>query len=260
MPIQVTCPGCLSRFTVSDKYAGKKGPCPKCKKELVVPDKSQEVVIHAPEAAGPKDSKGVAVLKPIKRTDFKLSAREIIIASAIAAAAVVFAVIGRVTFAEQPWWFLCLGAIAMSFPLAWAGYIFLHDDELGTYVGQELINRVAICAAVFSVTWGLYWLVSFYLGSKTLADVDGIQFAISVIAMFVAGTLVSIAVFELEIGQAVMHYGLYFGITFVLAMIAGVALCEPMSSAKPKSQFDIPGLPPVQPVVPPGTTPGNTTK
>ena len=72
MPIQVTCPGCLSRFTVSDKYAGKKGPCPKCKKEIMVPDKAQEVVIHAPEVSGPKDSKGVAVLKPIKRGEFRV--------------------------------------------------------------------------------------------------------------------------------------------------------------------------------------------
>lgn len=261
MPIQVTCPGCLSRFTVSDKYAGKKGPCPKCKKELTVPDKSQEVVIHAPESAGPKDSKGVAVLKPIKRTDFKLTTREIAISAAIAIVAVAFAIVGRVSFTEQPWWFLSLGAIAMSFPLAWAGYIFLHDDELGTYVGQELINRVAICAGVFAVTWGLYWLVSYYLGSKTLADVDGIQFAISVLVMFTAGALVSMAVFELEIGQAVMHYGLYFFVTFLLALIAGATLCEPLSNAKPKSQFDIPGLPPVQPAVPPTTSSsGNAAK
>ena len=37
MPISVVCPGCKARFNVSDKFAGKKGPCPKCKTVLTVP-------------------------------------------------------------------------------------------------------------------------------------------------------------------------------------------------------------------------------
>ena len=49
MPINVTCPGCLKRFSVADKFAGKKGPCPKCKKIITIPKKEDEVVIHAPE-------------------------------------------------------------------------------------------------------------------------------------------------------------------------------------------------------------------
>ena len=104
MPIPVTCPGCLTRFTVSDKYAGKTGPCPKCKKELVVPDKSQEVVVHAPEVSGPKDSKGVAVLKPLKRAEFKLSKNEMIVASILFVLSIGFAIFGRVGFAEPPLW------------------------------------------------------------------------------------------------------------------------------------------------------------
>ena len=75
MPIQVTCPGCLSRFSVSDKFAGKKGPCPKCKKEISIPTKAEEVVIHAPEPTGPKDSQGKVILKPIRRTDTLLTRR-----------------------------------------------------------------------------------------------------------------------------------------------------------------------------------------
>ena len=113
MPISVTCPGCLTRFTVSDKYAGKKGPCPKCKKDLIVPDKSQEVVIHAPEI-GPKDSKGVSVLKPLKRAEFKLSNRELLVGAVLAVLALGMAIFARVRFNEPPWMLSAFGAFTLA--------------------------------------------------------------------------------------------------------------------------------------------------
>ncbi len=72
MPISVVCPGCKARFSVSEKFAGKKGPCPKCKTVVTVPDApAAEVKIHVPEeyASGGKDSKGRAVGKPIPRSE-----------------------------------------------------------------------------------------------------------------------------------------------------------------------------------------------
>jgi hypothetical protein len=240
MPISVTCPGCLSRFTVSDKYAGKKGPCPKCKKELIVPDKTQEVVIHAPETSGPKDSKGVAVLKPLKRAEFKLSTREMIIGGVLAVLSLAGAIYGRVGFVDPPWWLLALGVLALAFPLAWIGYSFFHDDELAEYSGQERLTRVGICALVFAVSWGLYWFLAYYMGNKTLADIDSIQFAVFLAVMFGFGTIGSLACMELEFSQSLMHYGMYFGATFLLAMIAGVQIAEPLSKGGPKPDFPAP--------------------
>ncbi len=72
MAIDVTCAACKTRFQVSDKFAGKQGPCPKCKAIITVPSKKDEVVIHVPES-GPKDSKGVLVLKPLARKETKLT-------------------------------------------------------------------------------------------------------------------------------------------------------------------------------------------
>ncbi len=241
MPISVTCPGCLSRFTVSDKYAGKKGPCPKCKKDLIVPDKSQEVVIHAPEI-GPKDSKGVSVLKPLKRAEFKLSKIEIIVGAILTVASVGLAIFARTGFAEPPWLLSAFGVISLAFPLAWVGYSFFHDDELQEYSGQERSTRVGICALVFAVTWGLYWFLANYMGNKTLADVDAVQFAIFLAVMFVIGSLGSLAAMDLEFGQALLHYSMYFAATFLLALLAGVQISEPMSSGKSK-----PGFPTVNP-------------
>ena len=236
MPISVTCPGCLSRFTVSDKYAGQKGPCPKCKKDLIVPDKSQEVVIHAPEI-GPKDSKGVSVLKPLKRAEFKLSTREIIVASVLTVLSLGLAVFARVGFPEPPVLLCVLGVLSLAFPLAWVGYSFFHDDELEEYSGKERSTRVGICALIFAVTWGVYWFLAYYFGNKTLADVEPIPFAIFLAVMFVFGTLGSLVAMDLDFGQAVLHFSMYFGVTLLLAMIAGVPLSEPMSSGKAKSPY-----------------------
>jgi hypothetical protein len=235
MAIQVTCPGCLSRFTVSDKYAGKKGPCPKCKKEIIVPEKGEEVVIHAPETEGPKDSKGVAVLKPIKRAELNLSRTQIGIAAGIAVLSIVLALVGRFAFSPAPAWYLAFGALALSFPIAWVGYRFLRDDELGGYLGNELSIRLAACAAIFSVTWGLYWFLSYYFGYKSLAEVEGLFFAIFLAGMILVGTLGSLACLELEFSQSLMHYVLYLGVTFLLAMVCGVELAEPLSKGDGKA-------------------------
>ena len=236
MPIAVTCPGCLSRFTVSDKYAGKKGPCPKCKKDLVIPDKSQEVVIHAPEV-GPKDSKGVSVLKPLKRAEFKLSKIEMAVGAVLAVVSLGLAIFARTGFAEPPWLRSAFGVLSLAFPLAWVGYSFFHDDELQEYSGKERSARVGICAAIFAVTWGLYWFLAYYMGNKTLADVDAVQFAIFLAVMFVVGSLGSLVAMDLDFGQALLHYSMYFATTFLLAMVAGIPMSEPMSSGAGKPGY-----------------------
>src|SRR5688572_29605238 len=96
MPIQVTCPGCKAQFNVSEKFAGKNGPCPKCKAPIVIPAaapvaattsggksvpgappplKAADVKIHAPEEAlkSEKSKTGRPTLKPIFHNDMRLS-------------------------------------------------------------------------------------------------------------------------------------------------------------------------------------------
>jgi len=113
MPIPVTCPGCLARFTVSDKYAGKQGPCPKCKQTITVPDKSQEVVIHAPDD-GPKDSAGKPVLKPIRRVEFTPNGLQIGVAIGVASLAIIAAIWARASGFVPPTWALALIATALA--------------------------------------------------------------------------------------------------------------------------------------------------
>lgn len=228
MPIQVTCPGCLARFSVSDKYAGQTGPCPKCKKAIKIPDKSQEVVIHAPDD-GPKDSKGVSILKPIRRKDLKFTKVQIGTAIGVVVLSIVMAVVGRLAFITPPWWYLSLGAIGLAFPIAWTGYTFLKDEELGGFTGRELLVRVGVCAAAFALTWALYWGIGYYLGNSVLTEVDSVTMAILLAIMIGVGTAVSWGALEIEVSQAFLHYGFYLTVTFLLAIVAGAEIAEPLS-------------------------------
>ncbi len=205
MPIPVVCPGCQKRFNVSDKFAGKKGPCPHCKTVIQVPEKGEEVVVHAPEDFGPKDTKGRAVLKPIARKETKVSPRltAVILVTIVAVLAVAWMV--RSPEGDVPPWLLVLGAIALAPPLAWAGYTFLRDDELEPYSGKELSLRVAACSAVYALLWGLVALVT------GIAPV-----------MIGIGTFAAFLSLDLEAGTAAVHCSLYLLVTVTLRLILGL--------------------------------------
>jgi hypothetical protein len=234
MPIQVTCPGCLSRFAVSDKYAGKKGPCPKCKKEITVPEKSAQVVIHAPEVEGPKDSKGVAVLKPIKRVDFVVGWKTWTAVGIGALVVFGVAIAIRVGGHAPPNWLVWLGAIGLAPPIAMFGYTFLRNDELEGYSGREYLVRIAICSLVFALTWLIYLGLAKYFGAKSLAEVPGLSMGLLMLVMAAIGTGTALASLELEFGQSVVHYLGYFTTTFLLAWIMGVELAQPLAKVQPK--------------------------
>src|SRR5664280_2030892 len=74
MSITVVCPGCRKSFQVSDKFAGKSGPCPNCKRKLQVPLKTEEVKVHTPEAfaGGGRSTSGKLVIKPVAFQPAKL--------------------------------------------------------------------------------------------------------------------------------------------------------------------------------------------
>ncbi len=240
MPIPVTCPGCLKRFTVNDKFAGKSGPCPNCRKVITIPDKTEEVVIHAPEEAGPKDSKGKAVLKPLRRKEVKIS-MPVMLAAGLSTLVVFGLALGvRLSSDAPPTWLLAAGTIFLAPPLVFVGYWFLRDDELEGYSGRELIVRCGICAIAFAGCWLLYAFVPTYLtGEKSIGDVPGMYMLFMIPLMVIIGTFVSVGALELEFVQAALHYLLYFAITIILAMIMGTKLSStfsvdsPVSSPKP---------------------------
>ncbi|NLF70041.1 MAG: hypothetical protein GX575_13435 [Candidatus Anammoximicrobium sp.] len=220
MPIPVVCPGCQKRFNVSDKFAGKKGPCPHCKTIIQVPEKGEEVVIHAPEQFGPKDTKGRAILKPIARNETKVSPRLTAVILVTIVAVLAIAWMFRSPEGDVPLWLLALGAIGLAPPLAWAGYAFLRDDELEPYSGKELSLRVLACSAVYAILWGLVALITGYVLGGDQVEVIHMVFIAPV--MIGIGTFGAHLALDLEPGTAAVHCSLYLLVTVTLRLIMGL--------------------------------------
>ena len=225
MPIQVTCPNCLKRFQVSDKFAGKTGPCPSCKKQIKVPDASEEVIIHAPDDGVPKDSQGVSVLKPLKRSETDVTRKGILITSGAILLALAGAVGLRMSGDTIPVYIQALGAFFLAPPLIWAGYSFVRDSELEPYVGSELRNRVLMLSGIFAALWLLYAFVPNYvLDLDSPSEMNFLAFGLILAIMIGLGALASAATFELEFVNGLTHAGLYFIVAVMLALISGLKL------------------------------------
>ncbi len=229
MPISVICPGCHSRFQVSEKFAGKQGNCPKCKGVITVPTADQEVKIHAPaESGGVKDSTGRPVTKPISRDETRLNPT---VAVAIGAAVLVTLglawLIGRAAQTEEGTTVvspvvLGAGAVLLALPLVLAGYSFLRDDELEPYRGKELWIRATICALLYAGLWGVYDLLSNHFGLLSSDSTQAWVFAAP--AFLAVGGGIAFASLDLEFGSAVFHYAFYLGITLLLRKVMGLPL------------------------------------
>lgn len=262
MAIPVTCPSCLTRFDVSDKFAGKSGPCPKCQKTIKIPEKSEQVVIHAPEESGPKDSKGRSVLKPLRRKEVSLSL-PVMLAAALGTLVVFGIALGIGLSGPPPTALLATGSILLAVPLCFVGYWFLHDDELEGFSGKQLLMRIGIGSLVFAATWALYALVPRYLFEhQSMAEISGLQMAMFIAMMIGLGTVASVLIFELEVVQGMLHYMFYFAITFLLAWLAGTPLAEPLgngtgSASSPPAIKAPAASDPAAPAVPTPTAPAS---
>jgi cation transport ATPase len=219
----------LKRFQVSEKFAGKTGPCPKCKGTIKIPDKSEQVVIHAPEPSGPKDTQGRPVLKPIVFQETKVTRKGIILSVVAVVAVIAAALTVRMTMPTVSPLVAALGAILAAPPLVWAGYAFVRDPELEGFNGKELQVRVLICSVAFAFLWVLYWkLPAYVLDEKSITEVSAVAAAVSLFLLLGLGGLLSVAAMELEYPSGVIHCALYLVVTVLLALIAGIQLAAPL--------------------------------
>jgi hypothetical protein len=204
------------------------------------------VVIHAPKEDGPTDSKGKSVIKPIRREEVKVKL-PVLIAAAVGSLAVLGGAIGLgISKSQPPGLLLAPSAFLLALPLVMLGYWFLRDDELQGYLGRELWIRSAICALVFAIGWGLYYVIpGFVSDHKSVAETSVIEMGLMTVLMIGLGTAAAVLALELEIGQGLMLYMLYFVVTFVLAWISGAPLGEllPGNASKPKPGIEAPANP-----------------
>lgn len=224
MKIQVTCSKCLTRFGVSEKYAGKKGPCPKCKATIEIPALEDQVVVHAPEEFGPKDEKGRAVLKPIEREEVPITRWGIVSVLAAIVAAVIASIMIR-SLGDVHWAIPIVGALLLAPPLIWSGYTFARDQELEAYQGEELRPRIAICSVLFVGLWLLYaWLPAYVMDYDSAGELPIAAVVVALAAMIGIGSMISTLTFELESIGGIVHAGFYFIVTLLLALLSGIPL------------------------------------
>ena len=215
MSIRVTCNKCHTRFNVSEKFAGKEGPCPKCKTKIRVPMPTDEIRIEAPKTKGPTDTEGRAIVNPILRKDTVLSSVQIalLIAGIVAFLAVAFGM--RFAGLEENasiWWVLLgLGAFLLAVPLSFVTYHIIRDNDLQPFSGFDLWRRIAICSLVFAVTWVALPAAAYAFGGQYFIG----SWALASVAMFAAGAVASMGSFEFDWLLGVVHYGLYFAVAIV---------------------------------------------
>ena len=222
MSIRVTCNKCHTRFNVSEKFAGKEGPCPKCKAKIRVPKLTDEVRIEAPKPKGPTDTKGRPIIDPIMRKDTVLSTVQIVmlVAGLIGFLALAFGMrfLSIQWESEAGWIVLGVGAVLLAVPLIFVTYQIIRDNELEPFSGFELWKRIGICSLVFTVAWvalpaaAYAFNGDYFIGSWGLASV----------AMFAAGAVASMGCFEFEWPMGIVHYGLYFACAVAGRFLAGL--------------------------------------
>lgn len=223
MSIHVICPGCHARFKVSDKFAGKQGPCPKCKKKITVPAKD-EVVVHEPEGfEGQKDAAGRLVLKPDERVDSSFS--PVITALVIIASLFMFIIALVVRLSSEdgkaPPFVLAMGAVVLAPPLVFGGYMVLRDHELEPYRGVSLGIRGGICALIYALVWGGYAVTTHAMFGESPVEIWHLTYLIP--PCVVIGATTAFACLELDPTSSTLHYGFYLAVTVLLRLAMGMS-------------------------------------
>jgi hypothetical protein len=226
MSIIVVCPGCLKSFKVSDKFAGKTGPCPNCKRTLQVPTKETEVKVHAPEAfgGGGKTTTGKLITKPIARVNAKLKpVATVLLAATVVGVLAATWMLGRMSLfdpghvgAINSLVTVAIGLLLISPPLTVASYEMLRDDELEPYRGVPLYLRAAACGWAYAAIWGMFAILAPHV---VTGEVWNWFFILPFIAV---GALVPMGAFDLEFGDGVFHCGSYLVATLLLRWAAGM--------------------------------------
>lgn len=217
MAIQVLCGNCKATFSVSDRFAGQTGPCPKCKSPIKIPEAPiTGVVVHEPEAPSTTAASGRAPTAPLKRLDRPVTPLQWTVLAVGVVLAVMASLVARYRFPDgPPATILLAGAALLAIPCAWLGYAAIRDRELAPHAGRSLLLRTLVCAGVYA---GLWWARSFL--PEQIELFEWLWYG----PMFIAvGAFAAFACFDFEPGTAIAHFSLYLLVTAALRWLAGVS-------------------------------------
>ncbi len=209
MSIHVICPGCMTQFEVSDRFAGKKGPCPKCGHIIEIP--KQNVTIVSPDelVVDGKKVQNPDHIRPIEQKSYSFTASAILVnlsvLTAVLAVALVFHFVHFLPLAIPVGVALVL---AVAYPLMKYGYMTFRDpNDLEIFLGGQLGKKSILGAAVLLALWLVYELILYYLNPGGMA----LAYLVPV-ALFAA--FVPIVIFDMDFTDA-----LAVAVVFLLAVI-----------------------------------------
>ncbi len=263
MPITVLCPTCHARFSVSEKFAGKQGPCPKCKTTITIPKLEDQVKVHeTPSEPGTTDKLGRPLLKPVSRKDAKFNPIMAIAVGVVAVGAFAGAFVLRsgvleaaktavannttyqqaitdarskkakeieqdrfiATEKKAPFIPSFGGLIVLAPLLVWAAYQFLRDDEKGAYEGTSLWLRTAFCAAVYVALWGVFYLLFKFPFAQPEDRPETWMWLFLGLPFMGVGTVTAWGCLDFEWGDAFMHYCFFLIVTVLLRLAMGLSV------------------------------------
>ncbi|MDO4587343.1 MAG: hypothetical protein Q4C95_08605 [Planctomycetia bacterium] len=215
MAINVICPGCMTRFQVSDKFAGKKGPCPKCACIIEIP--KENLIVHEPDniVSGKKKFKKGDSLRPISRSLFVFTRNQVLLSLVGILAVVLFAfLLGLVPNGLIKTVIVAAIVFGISFPLSAFGYMMVRDTEdLEIFLGNELYRRSFWVALGLSLAWLALEIILFYLNPGFY----GLGYLVAV-ALF--ASFIPFVCFETDYGKGLLIFILFaFCVIFLRGLI-----------------------------------------
>ncbi len=209
MSIHVICPGCMTQFEVSDRFAGRKGPCPKCGHMIEIPKANVTIVSPDELVVGGKKVQNPDLIRPIEQKTYSFTGRAILVnlavLTAVLAVALVFHFVHFLPLAVPVGILLVL---TVAYPLMKYGYMTFRDpNDLEIFLGGQLGKKSILGAAILMAIWIVYELILFYMNPGAMA----LAYLIPV-AVFAA--FVPVVIFDMDFTDA-----LAVAVVFLLAVI-----------------------------------------
>ena len=209
MSIHVIGPGCMTQFEVSDRFAGKKGPCPKCGHIIEIPKANVTIVSPDELVVDGKKVQNPDHVRPIEQKSYSFTASAVIVNLAVLTAVLAVALVFH--FVHAPFLAVPVGialVLAVAYPLMKYGYMTFRDpNDLEIFLGGQLGKKSILGAAVLLALWLVYELVLLYMNPGGMA----LAYLIPV-AVFAA--FVPVVIFDMDFSDS-----LAVAVVFLLAVI-----------------------------------------
>ncbi len=199
----------MTQFEVSDRFAGKKGPCPKCGHIIEIPKANVTIVSPDELVVDGKKVQNPDLIRPIEQKSYSFTGRAIAVNLAVLTAVLAVAVVFHfVHFLPLAIPVGVLLGLAVAFPLMKYGYMTFRDpNDLEIFLGGQLGKKSILGALILIALWGLYELVLLYMNPGGMA----LAYLVPV-AVFAA--FVPVVLFDMDFTDS-----LAVAVVFLLAVI-----------------------------------------